>query len=211
MRSEGSAAVFQRCDITSTDDCEALVAAAVDEFGGVDSLVLNAMAGGGTVTIADGDIDDWRDAFEVNVFGSLRMVKATIPVLDQSDRASVVFVGSQIVRRVFAGRGPYASSKAALLTAAQVLAREVGPRGIRVNTVVPGRMWGPSLQQAIPRLADERGTTVDEEVGAWIAATALERLATDEECSRAVILMASELAAAITGQTIDANAGETMQ
>jgi NAD(P)-dependent dehydrogenase (short-subunit alcohol dehydrogenase family) len=204
-------AAFQRCDVTVDADCDDLVGLARGQFGGIDAIALNAMASArpGT-TLEAGSIDDWREAFEVNVFGSLRVVKAALESLQESPDASVVMVGSQIIRRVFPGRGAYASSKAALVTAAQVLARELGPDGIRVNTVVPGRMWGESLQRAAPSLALERGTTEAEEIAKWIDATALKRLATDEECSRVVLFLASGLAAAVTGQCIDANAGETM-
>jgi NAD(P)-dependent dehydrogenase (short-subunit alcohol dehydrogenase family) len=208
----GAAAIFQPCDVTIDADCDALIEAGTDAFGGVDCVVANAMSGAGSgQTLEEADFDQWSEAFQVNLFGSLRVVRSAIPALEQSGNGSVVFIGSQIVRRVFPGRGAYAASKAALLTAAQVLAAELGPEGVRVNTVVPGRMWGPPLQSAVPRLAAERGTTEDEQVAGWIDATALKRLATDEECSRAVVFLASDLAAAITGQSIDANAGETMR
>ena len=212
LSAAGSRVRFERCDVTDDGDCEQLVATAVDTFGGVDAVVANAMSGAGAgQTLAQADFDQWRDAFDVNFFGALRTVRAAAPALEQSSHGSVIFVGSQIVRRVFAGRGAYASSKAALLTMAQVLAVELGPKGVRVNTVLPGRMWGPPLQRAVPRLSAERGTTEEEQVAGWIDATALKRLATDEECGRAVIFLASDLAAAITGQAIDANAGETMR
>ncbi len=206
----GARAAFRLCDVTSSDDCARLIETCVSEFGSVDAVVANAAASGSRATLEHGSLDEWRDAFEVNLFGSLGLVKAAIPALRKSGHGSVVFIGSQIVRRVFPGRGPYASSKAALLTAAQVLAKELGPDGIRVNTVVPGRMWGPSLQSAIPLLSAERGTTEDEQVASWLAATSMNRLATDEECARAVIFLVSELSAAMTGQSIDTNAGETM-
>ncbi len=212
LTASGGEACFRRCDVTNEDDCDALVATAVDAFGGVDTIVANAMsAAGAGQTLAKAEFAEWSDAFNVNFFGSLRTVRAGLPALERSRRGSVVFVGSQIVRRVFPGRGAYAASKAALATMAQVLAAELGPSGIRVNSVVPGRMWGPSLRGAIPRLAAERGTTEEDEVASWRAATALKRLATDEECGRAVVFLASDLAAAITGQAIDANAGETMR
>ena len=166
---------------------------------------------GGGIHLEHADFDDWRMAFDVNLFGALNVVQAAIPALRESSAGSVIFIGSQITRRVFPGRGSYASSKAALLGAAKVLAAELGPDGVRVNTVVPGRMWGPSLRSGIARLAIERGTTNEEQVQSWKNATALKRLATDEECGRTVIFLASDLSAAITGQTIDANAGETMQ
>ena len=212
LRGDGCRAIFRRCDVTDTEECDAFAAAATEHFGRLDTVVANAMASGppGTTLLA-GDLDDWRAAFDVNVFGSLRVVKACVALLQQSDDASVVFIGSQIVRRVFPGRGPYASSKAALLTAAHVLAAELGPLGIRVNTVVPGRMWGPSLEGALPKLAAERGTTEAEQLAQWQAATALKRVATDEECARVVLFLASRLAAAVTGQSIDVNAGETMR
>src|SRR5438105_13853759 len=109
---------FHQCDITSEADCEALIAAAQERFGGVDCVVNNAASTARGITLEEASIDDWRPVFEVNFFGSLRLVKAAIPALKRSQGGSVVFVGSQIVRRVFAGRGPYASSKAALLTPA---------------------------------------------------------------------------------------------
>lgn len=212
LTAAGGHAAFTRCDITDDDDCVALIDATLQRFGQLDSVVANAMAGATGQTLLGGSVDDWRQAMEVNLFGSLRVVKAAIPALtNENGSGSVVFIGSQIVRRPFPGRGPYASSKAALLAAAQVLALELGPLGIRVNTVVPGRMWGPPLQSAVGRLSVERGTTEAEQVQSWIDATALKRLATDEECARAVIFLASELAAAMTGQAIDTNAGETMR
>jgi NAD(P)-dependent dehydrogenase (short-subunit alcohol dehydrogenase family) len=200
---------FRRCDVTSDDECAELVAAAEASFGGVDVVVANAAAMSRGTTLAGADVDDWRPAFEVNLFGALRLVKAALPALERSDAASVVFIGSQIVRRVFPGRGPYAASKAALLTAAQVLARELGPDGIRVNTVVPGRMWGEPLRRGLPLLAEERGMTVEQQLERMRGDVSLPDLATDEECARAVVFLASDLSAAMTGQSIDANAGET--
>ena len=202
--------VHRRSDVTITADCRDLITAAEETFGGVDGVVCNASASGPFgVTLEDGDLDAWQDAFDVNFFGSLRLVQAAIPALKRRGGGSVVFVGSQIVRRVFAGRGPYASSKAALLTASHVLARELGPYDIRVNTVVPGRMWGPSLQSGIGRLAASRGLTVEEQKQKMLDDVALPRLATDEECARAVLFLLSDMAAAMTGQSIDVNAGET--
>lgn len=201
----------QCCDVTVDADCRALMESAEKAFGGVDCVVCNAFAQGKAygLTLEEANVDDWREAFDVNLFGSLRVVKAALPALKRRPGSSVVFVGSQIVRRVFAGRGPYASSKAALLTAAQVLAREVGPYGIRVNTVVPGRMWGPPLRDYIGRLAGEKGTTFDAELQRMVNDVSLPGLSTDEESARVVVFLASELAAGMTGQTVDVNAGET--
>lgn len=209
LTAKGHKVVFQRCDVSVDGDCEALVATAVDRFGGVDCVIPNHAAKITGVPLETGDFEPWRESMEVNFFGSLRLVKAALPALKESGHGSVVFIGSQITRRVFPGRGAYASSKAALLTTAQVLAKELGPYNIRVNTVVPGRMWGEPLQGGIERLAASRGMTADEQYKAMLEAVALPDLATDEECARAVVFLASELAASMTGQAIDTNAGET--
>jgi len=207
----GARVGYRTCDVTVDAACRELVAAAEEELGGVDSVVCNAFAQGKAygLPLEEADIDDWKEAFEVNLFGSLRMVKAAIPALRRRGGGSVVLVGSQIVRRVFAGRGPYASSKAALLSAAHVLARELGPYDIRVNTVVPGRMWGPGLRRYIDRLAQERGTSFERERQRMVDDVSLPRLSTDEESARVVVFLASELAAGMTGQSVDVNAGET--
>lgn len=203
-------AAFVPLDVTDPQSCRRWVDGGLDRFGRVDALVVNAMASR-HATLIGGDLDAWRSSMEVNLFGALEITRAAVPALLRAPAASIVLIGSQIVRRVFPGRGPYAASKAALVAAGHALAAELGPLGVRVNTLVPGRMWGPPLQAAVARLASERGTTEEAEVQSWIDATALRRLATDEECARVVTFLNSHMAAAITGQTIDANAGETMR
>lgn len=200
----------QRCDVTSDEECRNLMAAAEAAFGGVDAVVANAFASGRRdTTLEESEVDDWKIAFDVNFFGSLRLTKAATPVLRRRGGGAIVYIGSQIVRRVRAGRGPYASSKAALLTASHVLARELGPDNIRVNTVVPGRMFATPLHGYIQQLADQRGTTFDEQVAIMVNDVSLNKLATDEECARAVVFLCSDLSASMTGQAVDTNAGET--
>jgi len=115
----------------------------------------------------------------------------------------------EIVRRVLPGRGSYAAGKAALLAAAQVLAREVGEDGIRVNTIVPGRMWGPNLQRWYETRAAERGVTVEEELAPVRELIALGDIPSDADVAGAVLFLASDLSIAMTGQTVDVNGGET--
>jgi enoyl-[acyl-carrier-protein] reductase (NADH) len=70
-------------------------------------------------------------------------------------------------------------------------------------------MWGPSLHTYIGHLAEQRGTSFDEQVDVMVSDVSLPRLATDEECARAVVFLSSDLSAAMTGQAVDTNAGET--
>src|SRR6185436_9292604 len=94
------ASLHRRSDVTVGSDCRDLIAAAEETFGGVDAVVCNASASGPFgVTLEDSDLDAWQDAFDVNFFGSLRLVQAAIPALKRRGAGSVVFIGSQIVRR----------------------------------------------------------------------------------------------------------------
>jgi NAD(P)-dependent dehydrogenase (short-subunit alcohol dehydrogenase family) len=206
----GGAAASCRCDVTVDADCRRLVQTAVERFGGLDCMISNAfVADPMHVPIAESDFEQWMPAFNVNLFGSLRMAQAAIPALRERGRGSIVFVGSQIIRRVRVGRGPYASSKAALLAAAQVLAREVGEHGIRVNTVVPGQMLGPNYTRYYGARAAEHGVTLEEELAPVLELLALRAIPTDAEVAGAVVFLASDLSIAMTGQTIDVNGGET--
>lgn len=206
----GGRAVYETCDITSVDDCRRIVAAAEHHFGGLDCVVANAFHKGAmTVTIEDADLDDWRTVFEVNVLGSLRVAQAALPALRRRGGGSIVLVNSQIVRRVKPGRGDYAATKAALLTAGQVLAKEVGRDNIRVNSVVPGRMWGEPLIEYSQGIADATDRTLDEVRAGLLGDMTLPFIPTDEQVARVIVFLASDLAEGMTGQSIDVNGGET--
>jgi NAD(P)-dependent dehydrogenase (short-subunit alcohol dehydrogenase family) len=205
----GGRAAYGRCDITDDGDCARLVALAVEQFGGVDCVVANAFAVGPLdEPIEQADLDGWNGVFGVTVAGSLKMARASLGALRRRGGGSIVFVGSQIVRRVRPGRAAYAASKAALLSAAQVLAREVGADGIRVNTVLPGAMDGPPLRAAFERRAAAAGTTPEAEYQSRAAPIALGRIPTDAECAGPVLFLASDLSCAMTGQSVDVNGGE---
>jgi NAD(P)-dependent dehydrogenase (short-subunit alcohol dehydrogenase family) len=130
-------------DITDEGDCEALARTAAERFGSLDALVqvaaLDAVFGG----LLDGDLEDWRRTYETNVVGSMRLVRAAVPHLERAGGGSVVLIGSQASLLPLVPQLAYAASKGALLSSMYHLAKELGPRRIRVNTVVPTWMWGP--------------------------------------------------------------------
>ena len=104
--------------------------------------------------------------------------------------------------------GPYKLVKTAMLAMAQNLATEFGPQGIRVNSVVPGQVWGDSLKWYFGYLAKQRDVTVEdiyEEVAAGID---LRKLPEPDDVADAVLFLASDLARAVTGQSLDVNGGE---
>jgi NAD(P)-dependent dehydrogenase (short-subunit alcohol dehydrogenase family) len=103
--------------------------------------------------------------------------------------------------------GGYASSKAALMTATQTLAREVGKDHIRVNSVVPGYIWSEKLEAYFHHLAKQQGRTYQQVFDDIAGRTALHHIPDSAEIADAVLFFASDLSRAITGQSLDVNGG----
>ena len=207
VRARGRRALAVPTDIASAAECRRLAEAARAEFGRIDVLVNNAFLGGPYDPVETASMDDWRRIFDVNVFGSLELSKAVIPAMKAQGGGSIIMINSMSLRIIEPRFGGYAASKAALLTATQTLAKEVGIHGIRVNSVVPGYIWGPALQRWFADLARQRGTTPEAVYAEIASRTALNHIPTSEEIAGAVVFLASDLARAITGQTLDVNAG----
>jgi NAD(P)-dependent dehydrogenase (short-subunit alcohol dehydrogenase family) len=195
-------------DITSTDQCAALAAAAVDVFGRIDCLVNSAFRPDVFRAFEEVDLGAWRKIFEVNVFGSLQLTQAVIPQMKRQGGGSIVFINSMVVRKPLPLQGGYAASKGALMTAAQVLAKELGAYQIRVNSVVPGWMLGPPVEMYLEMMAQANGTSRDEEYAKLAAEIPLGFIPPDEDCANAVVFFASDLSSVITGQALDVNGGE---
>ena len=203
----GAKVVWSRCDIKSTEDCQALAATALETFGRVDVLVNNAFVQPPLETLEDAELDTWREAFEVNLLGSVRMTRAVIAPMKAQKSGSVIFIGSMSARRIRRKFGVYAAMKAGLMATAQTLARELGPEGVRVNTVLPGYIWGPSLEWFFGHLAQKQGRTPQDVYDEIAAETCLQRIPTSAEIADAVLFFASDLSRVVTGQSLDVNAG----
>ena len=203
----GRKAAYLPSDVTSDDQCRALADLAANTFGRIDVLVNNAFVQPPLKRIEYDDVQEWRKSHEVNVIGSLQMTQAVIPRMREQGSGSIVFINSMTIRNPGVKLGAYSATKAALLLMARTLARELGEYGIRVNTVVPGYIWGPNLKWYFRHLAEKDGRTVEQIYHEVAAETALRKLPTPEEIADAVVFFASDMARMVTGQSLDVNAG----
>ncbi len=194
-------------DIADGEAAGRLVISALDAFGRVDGLVHNALAMPPIKNLADVSLDAVSAAFDTNVVGALRLTRLFTPALAASG-GSVVMINSMVVRYSQLTMGPYKMAKAALLAMAQSLATELGPQGIRVNSVAPGHIWGDSLKWYFGYLAKKRGVDAEQIHDETAAATDLGRLPEPDEIADAVVFLLSPMARAITGQCLDVNCGE---
>jgi NAD(P)-dependent dehydrogenase (short-subunit alcohol dehydrogenase family) len=210
VRALGRRALCVPTDISRPDDCAKLVASAEAEFGRVDVLVNNAYHPGSYELFENADLSKWRAPLETNVLGSLALTQAVVPLMKRAGGGSIVMINSMIVRDVLPTMASYAASKGALLAATQGIARELGPYRIRVNSVLPGYIWGATLEGYFAAQARQRGVeprAIYDEVAAKIA---LGWIPHSEEIAGAVLFFASDLSRVVTGQSLDVNGGQIM-
>jgi len=188
-------------DITDLGACHAAAASAIELFGGVDILVNNA-------AIAPGEKDNlqstWDVIMAVNLQGAKWMSDAVLPHMVKQGRGSIVHISSVAGFRAGGGIG-YSAAKGALIAMAKAQAFEYGPKGIRVNTVAPGHV-------AIPMGLgfqgwDESGT--DRMRRRRAKASMLGTEGTGWDVAYAVLFLAGDEAAYITGHTIPVDGGTT--
>jgi ketoreductase RED2 len=189
-------ACYVQGDITDPEACRALVSAALERWGRLDTLVNNA----GTTELiphqdlAAASVDVWRRIFEVNVFGTWSMTLAAIDALRVA-KGSIINVASVAGLRPTGSSIPYAASKAALNHMTVLLAKAVGP-DVRVNAVAPG-------------LIDTPWTEDWDVVRQFVQAVApLRRTGTPEDVAEIVLALAR--AAYVTGQVVAIDGGLTI-
>lgn len=206
----GEHVAWLRADITSPDDCDALVGFALDRFGKLDGVAHCAALDNTFGGIEDADFDTWRKVFDVNVFGTMQLTKAAVPALKDT-QGSIVFVGTQAAYKSQVMQMAYGASKAALQGAAVHMAVELGVHGIRVNTVVPSWIWGPAVEGYMTYQAQQRGVPLDDVVGEVTVNMAIKQIPTSRDIADAVAFFLSDESKRITGQQLLVNAGEYMR
>ena len=203
----GRRAVSVGTDITDEAQVANLVEKSLEAYGRVDVLINNAFKVPSMKPLAKTSFEHIRETFELTVLGALRLIQGLTPALTEA-KGSVVNVNSMVVRHSDPKQGAYKMAKSALLAMSQSLASELGERGIRVNSVLPGYIWGGTLQGYFEHQAGKYGTTVDEIYKAAAVNSDLKRLPTEDEVASAILFMASDLSSGITGQALDVNCGE---
>ena len=208
IRELGGRALGVSTNVAEPGDCGRIVDAVTREFGALDILVNSAFRGDPGRPFAEADLLKWRKVFDVNVFGSLQLTQAALPHLKAGNGGSVVFVNSMSARKIRVNEGSYAASKGALLVAVRSLATELAPYRVRVNTVVPGWIWGPNVQTYVDWQVQQRGVSADAVIAEITREIPLGFIPPQEDVAEAIVFFASDRSRVITGQALDVNGGE---
>ncbi|MDP7706079.1 MULTISPECIES: glucose 1-dehydrogenase [unclassified Mycobacterium] len=191
----GPAARFVRHDVGSAENWHTAVDVATGEFGGVHVLVNNAAACVNR-PIADQPVDEFERLLRTNLVGPFLGIQAVIEPMKAAGGGSIVNISSQAALQGLAGYGAYGSSKWGLRGLTKVAAIELGPCGIRVNTVYPGMIDTPM----IGHLDVQRGP------GGHPGAP-LGRMGAPEEVARVAAFLASDASSYITGADFAVDGG----
>jgi NAD(P)-dependent dehydrogenase (short-subunit alcohol dehydrogenase family) len=184
-----------RCDVTSAHDVEAAFVSVEAELGPVEVLISNAGINADGLLLSMKQ-DAWTSVIDANLTGAYRMARRATAKMIRARQGRIIFVSSVVALSGSAGQTNYAASKAGLIGFARSLAREIGGRGVTVNVVSPGFV----STDMTAALAEARQAEIIEQVP-------LKRMATPEEVASAVVWLASEGAAYVTGAVIPVDGG----
>ena len=194
------------CDEASVAD----LAAQAERLGPVHTVVANAGIAGPTAPLHEITLADWRETVATDLDGVFLTFRAFIPSLIQRRDGSLIAISSMTGKRPLPGRTPYAAAKMGVIGLVRTLAAELGPHHVRVNAICPGAVAGPRIEAVFARQAEARGITAEAARAEMTALTPLRRLVQAEEVAQACVFLASEGAAAITGEDLNVTAGVVM-
>jgi 3-oxoacyl-[acyl-carrier protein] reductase len=191
LQEKGVQATGRELDVGDGPALQEWVRDVADELGGIDIVVSNVSA------LALGvDEEAWRNEFQVDMMGAVRLVDAAMPSLEQSEAACIVTISSVSGREIDFAAGAYGAVKAALVHYTQGLAYNLASKGIRANTVSPGNTYFPG------GVWNQIETGNPELFAAALGLNPTGRMGTPQEMANAVAFIASPRASFITGANL---------
>ncbi|MBN8920735.1 MAG: 3-oxoacyl-[acyl-carrier-protein] reductase [Rhizobiales bacterium] len=186
------------CDLSDKDSVEALVPAAEAAMGGLDILVANAGITRDNLFVQLKD-DEWDQVLNINLTGTFRLARAAVRGMMRRRFGRVIAITSVVGVTGNPGQGNYVAAKAGLIGMMKSVAQEYARRGITANSVAPGFIQSPMTD----RLNDKQRDAI-------LTRVPTARLGTADDVAAAVVYLASDEAAYVTGQTLHVNGGMTM-
>ena len=191
-------------DVTEPAEAKRLVKETVDQLGGVNLYVGN-VGGNRRGSFAELSDEDWRHIIDLNLMSHVRVSRAAVPHMREAGGGSIVYISSIFGRELGgAGLSLYNTTKSALISLSKVMAQELTPEGIRVNTVAPGsiRFEGGSWDRRVKERPDEMEQFIEENLP-------IGRFGRVEEVGDTVAFLCSERASLITGACINVDGGQS--
>lgn len=195
IEANGGRAAGMACDVTKEDDLASLVSETVQKFGKLTTLVANA--GGGGPKSFDMPMEDFRWAFELNVFSLFRLAQLAASEMEKAGGGAILAITSMSAENKNKRMASYASSKAATSHLVRNIAFDLGPKNIRVNAVAPGATRTDALKSVLN----------DDIEKAMLANTPINRLGEPQDMANAALFLCSPAASWVSGQILTVSGG----
>ncbi|HHX84926.1 MAG TPA: SDR family oxidoreductase [Actinomycetales bacterium] len=218
IRSAGGRAYSVAVDASDATSVRVLREKVAEHTDAVHGLVNSAFATPSMKPLAQTDHEQIARGIDLSVLGALRATQEFTPLLEAGGAGgsgtggrsggSVVMMASAVIHHSRERYAGYKIAKTALVALGHSLATELGPRGIRVNTVAPGYIYGDTLKAYFEHLAGKYGGTLEDVYQHTAAKMDLRRLPTEDEIVDPVLFLLSDRASGITGQTLTVDCGE---
>jgi NAD(P)-dependent dehydrogenase (short-subunit alcohol dehydrogenase family) len=195
---------FVQSDLSTSEGCTRVVSEVISHYEGIDILVnvlgASAAPSGGFIKLSD---EEWQKELNINLLAAVRLDRGLLPRMLQQDGGVIIHVSS-IQRKLplFEATLAYAAAKAALTTYSKGLSNEVGPKGVRVNSVAPGFIETSAAEGLIERLSKQSGTdmqTARQELMKSLGGIPIGRPGRPEEVAELIAFLVSDRALSING------------
>ncbi len=190
-------------ELSESDECDELVADAIDEFGSIDCLI-NCAGIFLRTDFATTTDEQWRDTLTINLDVPFYLSRAALPHL-QKTQGSIVNIASNWGLKASGHAAAYCASKAALVMLSKAMALDTAADGIRVNAICPGGVDTPMLAAG----AELAGQEIDDYLAEQAESSPNGRISTPEEVAGLALFLASDAATQITGVAIAIDGGES--
>ena len=195
IEAQGGKAAGMACDVTKEEDLAALVSQTAQTFGKLTILVSNA--GGGGPKPFDMPMDDFRRAYDLNVFSLFRLAQLAVPEMEKAGGGSILAITSMSAENKNKRMASYGSSKAATSHLVRNIAFDLGPKGIRVNGIAPGATRTDALKSVLN----------DDIESKMLEHTPIHRLGEPQDMANAALFLCSPAAGWVSGQILTVSGG----
>ncbi len=208
IENSGGRAAWVTADVSRDEDCQRIIAAARQKFGGVHILVNNAGDYGPVKPVEEITPAEWDQVIAAHLRGAFLLTRLVLPEMYARGSGVILNISSLSAKAAFSWGSPYAAAKAGLLGLTRVTAAEAARKGVRVNAICPGPVTETTMSKELGKVLAERlGMTPEAQLAQFVEGILQGRPQTADEIAAAALFLVSSQASAITGQSLNVDGG----